>query len=175
MTGTPVYLGTCQAAPKIRWDPAFEPIMNDISGSRKPFDFIYEGMDAMVIGDLTVFNWAVWEQIKSLPNHANPAGTQLPGDIGTMMVTEGFAYPLWVHYPYATKAALAAAGMPAGRRFVAAWLMGPIDEDPGTKQNTFHIQFYCAQAYDKTTGRFICSDATMTGIPSIPPVSPLGF
>lgn len=174
-SGSPVYLGTCRAAPRIQWDPAFEPVINDISGPRKPFDMIYLGKDAMISGDLTVWNWPVWEQIKSLPNTALPSGAQEQGDIGSLMVLEGYSYPIWIHYPFHSKAAMRDAGMVAGHRFAAGWLMGPIAEDPGNKSNSAHVQFYAINAYDKATGKFLCSDNNMTGIPTIPPQSPLGI
>jgi hypothetical protein len=53
--------------------------------------------------------------------------------------------------------------------------MSPIAEDPGTKANSVHVQFYAINAYDKATGKFLCSDHNMTGIPTIPPTSPLGL
>lgn len=149
--------------------------MNDITGPMKPYDMLYVGKDATVFGDLTVWNWAIWDSIRKLPGTvAASFDDQDIDDIGTLMMTEGYAYHLWLQYPHFRKAAMADGNMPPGRHFINTFLIGPHKESPGTKANTVHVQFYAWQKYDPSTGRMKLGDNDMAGVPSVPPVSPLG-
>lgn len=170
--GTPVYLGTCETAPRPRFNPQWAPVNNDIGGVRLPFDMIYSGEDATISGALTVWNWPVYAACRRRPNNTGTIGFGAAGDIGTLMVTEGMAYPLWLHYPYFSK--FSGVGMPAGRRFLACWLLGPDEEEPGTGVNKIHFTFQAFRAYDGSTGAFTLFDENMSGIPTIPPTTPLG-
>lgn len=171
---TPVYLGHCESAPRIAWNPQFEPVMNDLAGSRLPYDMLYQGKDAMIIGDLTIWNWLIWDRVRSRPDFNDVPDTNDRFDLGSLMLTEGKCFPLWITYPYVAKAAMAAGGMPAGRHFLATYLVGPDNEDPGTRVNKVHVQFHALRAWDPVTGGHKLSDANMTGVPAVPPTSPLG-
>lgn len=173
--GGPVYLGTCESAPRIRLNPQFEPLMNDIGGSRLPYDYLYEDMDGMVFGDLTVWNYPVLSQLLSRPNWLKAApGVGAFGDIGSLMATEGFTYNLWLQFPFFAKAAMAGAGLPAGYHFLSAFLFGPDEIDPGTKANKIHVQFQCMRALNTASGLFSLYDFNFAGVPAVPPASPLG-
>lgn len=192
----PLYLGTCEAAPRIQMSPGWSPLMNDISGDQKPYDYLYQGQDAKVFGDLTVLNWPVL----TIVQNRVPRGSPLPGldplgSVGTLMVTEGQAYPLWIHFPYggATGSHAAMVTIPGGYHFFYAWLLGPDEIDPGTKANKVHVQFHCqkgpvttivgptspqgiagATVLPTATGHFGLYDFNMTGIPAVPPIVSTG-
>lgn len=176
----PVFLGTCETAPRIQYNPGWSPVMNDSSGDQKPYDYLYQGKDAKVFGDLTVWNWPVLEAIMNRPNSfagGTTFDTELFGDIGTLMVTEGYAYNLWLEFPYGTLKPVfgSSGGMPGGIRFIAAWLIGPDEIDPGTKANKVHIQFHCQRAYDPVTGSFLLADRDVSTLPAFPPVTVTGI
>lgn len=170
--GTPVYLGSAEVAPRIRLNPQWVPVNNDAAGARLPYDVIWSGEDGTISGALTVWNWAVYAACRRRPNNAGTIGFNAVGDVGTLMVTEGMAYPLWLHFPYFTK--FSGAGMPAGRRFLACWLLGPDEEEPGTGVNRVHFTFQAHRWYDPSTGTFTLYDENMSGIPAVPPATALG-
>ncbi len=161
--------------------------MNDITGDQKPYDYLYEGTDAKVFGDLTVWNWGVLNAImeRAAPSLAiigTPTdGLDAVGSIGTLMVTEGIAYQLWIHFPYstgpgnnaATGAHAAYTTMVGGYRFLAAWLLGPDEIDPGTKANKIHVQFHCQKTRVGTAGNMRLYDNVMTALPVTAPVTTL--
>lgn len=172
LAGTPQLLGYCETAPRIRITPRYSPVMSDLAGDQIPADWLYQGADADILGDLTIWNWSVLELLMSRPSTtANSAGVDLEGAVGSLMVGEGFAKTLWVQFPYASKT-LFSGQMPAGYRFVATWLMGPDEFDMGTKANKVHVQFHAARTYKD--GKWTLYDHDMTGIPLLPPTGILG-
>src|SRR5438105_3720161 len=97
----PIFLGHSERGVRIRIAPEYEPVHNDLGG-RVPIDWLYEGETAIISADLTRFNEAVYELIAARPRTStlgSVPGVNVPGDIGTMMITEGFAYPLWLVFP----------------------------------------------------------------------------
>ena len=175
LTGTPTYLGTFLEAPKRRSTPKFSPIFNDLAGDQEPFDMQYQGTSDDIFGDLTVFNWTVLRACVAKRSLGSAEGSDAFGATGALVIGEGLAYPLWLHYPYyQLKAAFSANGAPPGYHYVAAWLIGPEEEDLGTKENRIHVQFHAMRAYVPAAGGFILYDRNMNGIPAIPPVGPLG-
>lgn len=177
--GTPLYLGTCIEAPKVRFTPKWSPLMNDLAGDQEPYDESYQGQSADIFGDLTVWNWSVLHLMKARPDSSAFEGVDPALAIGTLMITEGFCYTVWIDYPYyRQKAAFASAATktesPAGYRFRAAWLYGPDEENPGTKPNSIHIQIKARRFY-QPDGSFFLYDHNMTGIPNVPPTGVLGI
>ena len=163
------YLGTCENGITIRGVPEFEPVMNDIGGTRKPFDRLYQGEDALSIGVLTRWNETVYQFMASIPSAGVFPGICNLGNIGTLMITEGFAYEVYLQFPYAAKTLFSANGMPPGYRFPFSYLEGPIEQERGTKPNKRHLTFYHGRGYDPSTGGFLLYDFNMTPIPAIPP------
>lgn len=148
MAGTPFYLGTAERTPKIQIRRAFSPVWNDLGGQLVPYDWCYEGQEGFVVADLTRWNQPVLAALQGAPRQTIAAatpGTDVVGDIGTLMVTEGAAIPLWIMFPYTAKAAFAA--QPAGYHFLATWLLGPDDLDENnTKNAKVRLSWYCGRA-----------------------------
>lgn len=180
----PIYLGTFQDAPKILTNSQWSPMMNDLWGQTSPFDMSYQGVYADIFGELTVWNWPVLTLCQTRPNVALTEGADNILSIGTMMVTEGYAYPLWLHFPYyqlkGEFGGLAGkTNAPPGYRYHAAWLMGPEEEDLGTKPNKVFVHFrgirrvgsYAGGGATDTTNQFILRDRNMNGIPALAPAS----
>lgn len=175
VSGSPVYLGTFIEAPKVRTTPKFSPVFNDLAGDQEPFDMQYQGSSADVFGDLTVFNWTVLRSCQTRRSLNSNEGSDAFGATGALMIGEGLAYPLWLHYPYyQLKAAFSNNGAPPGYHYVASWLIGPDEEDLGTKANQVHVQFHAMRAYVPAAGGFILFDRNMIGIPAVPPTGSAG-
>lgn len=165
-----LYLGTAESAPVIEERPEYEPLMNDLGGSRKPFDFSHQGVDAIVSATLTRWNDNVMNILRNVPRHGTGVlapGTSAFGDIGAFMVFEGAAYPLWVTFPYSAKVAFSSRGMVSGYRFFNAFLESPVAQNVGTRPRKFHLIWYAARAYNPRTGAMVCYDHTVTGLPAI--------
>lgn len=161
------YLGTCEAQPDLQDDVKLEPIMNDIAGSMMPFDYSFMGIVGTISGVFTRFNQAVYQALTNLPNpFAAPAqrGTLGATDIGSIVGLEGLAVPLWVQFPYSTKAAMV--GMDAGRRYFRTFLFGPQSTKPGTRVKKIALTWIAFHYYDPTTRALALYDRNMSGLPN---------
>lgn len=167
------YLGTCETAPKIVIDPKWKPLFADIGGDQVPFDFAYTGEDATVTGVLNRWNEYVYRSIVARPN-TTVRGTLTANDVGSLMIAEGKAHCLWLHFPYYSKAYGSTYNMPAGYRFPASFVIGPDHIEGGTKASKRLIQWKCARTYKPSDGTWLIYDHTMTYIPSSPPTYPTG-
>ena len=146
---------------------------------------MYSGQDALVSCDLIRFNWGVYETIAARSNGPGAGfvfpGSTFPGEIGTLMVTEGIATGLWLRWPYSAKPSMGGTAsvlptsnaMPGGYHFYAAFLQGPDDITSGTVPNKVRCNWYCARSFSPTAGNafgqgsFILYDGNMTGLPNI--------
>lgn len=158
------YLGTAERYPKISIRPANEPVFNDIGG-KVPFDMAHMGEEAFVSADISRWNEPVYAALAARPRPGSGTrGVNVAGDIGTLYVTEGFAYSLAVLFPYAAKLVYAAAGMPAGYRFLSSYLVGPDELEPlGTTPRKIRLMWHCLRTYDPSTGSLFLYDHDMTG------------
>ena len=147
-------------------------MFNDIAGE-EPFDWQYLGSAGLVSVVLTKWNEAIAERLQCMPNaFRGPAfaGVEVEGDIGTLMLTEELAFPLWVAFPYgaggfAAKPAMVRNNLRAGRHFLKAFLLGPDDEEPGTRHFKRTFNFYCFRDYATRTRGFRLFDQNMAGLP----------
>jgi hypothetical protein len=173
---SPLYLGTAERYPKISIRPHFKPTFTDIGGD-VPFDMSFQGEEGFVSADISRWNEITYAIMAARPRHRHPLfprGSTFNGDIGTLMLAEGAAYPIWVVFPYAAvnggKAAFA--DMPAGFRFVSSYLMGPDELEPlGTTPQKERLIWHCLRSFYITTGgnarQFLLYDHDMRGLPSI--------
>lgn len=165
---TVLYLGTAQRPPKHRIRRGFVPVYNDISGTQVPFDLLYSSQEAFTIFDLNRFNRSVLNRIQSMPNTLGASGINTAADIGTLMLTEGFAFTLIIAYPFATShPAMAAAGLPRGIVFPGTVLEGPDDIDDGTTAEKINLIFHSIPMYVPSTGAFVLAHANVPALPAI--------
>ena len=126
--------------------------------------------------DLERYNESAYAVMAGRPQSrlgTSTRGTNVPGDIGSLMIQEGMAFQLWLSFPYSAKAAMA--GMPAGYHFVAAVLAGPDSLDElGTKPRRVRLIFDCLRKFDPSVtntygaGGFVLYDFNMTAIAGLP-------
>lgn len=173
--GNPVHLGTCEQAPKRIRNPEWSPLMNDEAG-QMPYDFSYQGEICVIAGALTKFNPLVLKAAQSRPRHFSPTpGTISRGDIGSLMIREGLAFNVWLDFPYYRKPAYAGGvGGVVGERFLAGFMQGPDELEPGTKINREIFRIVCIAPQNPANGDFVLWDNNMTGIPLVPPTGPNG-
>lgn len=168
------YLGTCETVPKIIIDPKWKPLFADIGGDQTPFEFAWMGEDGLVTGVLNRWNESVYKKCATRPRPTGTRGTYTASDIGTLMFAEAVAYPLWCHFPYYSKVYGTLYNMPAGYRFLASFLRGPDEIEPGTKASRRAIVFAAAPIYKPSDGTWKLYDENMTYIPSVPPTVATG-
>ncbi len=171
----PAHVGCFEQGTQGIFNPSFEPVMSDVAAG-KPHDHIYTGTDAGCVGTFTVWNWTYLLAIMARPFAAVSAvsgglptqfGYDAPGARGTLMVTEGAAYTMWMQFPYASKTAFGGF-MPGGFRFPQSWLIGPDQFDVGTRPNKITVAFYMQGKQDSVGGWRLC-DSNMSGVPNVPP------
>lgn len=165
-------------------DPKYRPIFADIFGSDLPYDHMFMGEDAWCAGDLSVWNEAVYARTAARPTHLSAAvrGTYQPSDIGSLMIAEGLAFPLWLPFPFATPKATPQPNQPAGYHFPTAWMFGPDHIIGGLQQSKRRVVFYAGAARNPSTGvitlynSFMTVDGTSggTALPTIPPSASAG-
>jgi hypothetical protein len=181
LNGTPTFLGHSERTPSISIRSQFTDAWSDLGGQSIPTDKMFEGADAMVTFDLTRFNYPVFQSVadRAAPGGPPPAGSLFsgsfaPGEIGSLMQAEGLAPPIWLTFPYSAKAAYGGgATLPAGMRFLSAFLLGPEDYTVGTVPHKIHCIFYCMRALNITTqnnfgsGQWTLFDYNTAGLPAI--------
>lgn len=171
--GVPLFLGTAEAAPEIHVRPLFAPVNNDIGGAL-PFDYIFHGEEADIVVDLTRWNEGVYAACAARPNSQDGTrGRFTSTDIGSLMATEGLTYGLWLNFPYVSKAAYSVT-MPAGYRFLSAFMIGPDTILPGTRANKRTCIFKAIRAFAPSDGTLRLYDHDMTGLPAVPPIGASG-
>lgn len=175
--GTPVFLGHSEKTPNISVRPQVSDAWSDIGGQRVAFDKFYDSQDALVSVDLTRFNYPVYQAIADRAAAGGPRlatfspGVNLPGEIGSLMMTEGLTVTLWLRWPYSAKPAYAA--MPGGLRFPATFLQGPDDITSGTVPHKIRCVWYCMRQFNIGSansygaGSFTLYDYNMNGLPPI--------
>lgn len=172
------FVGTGEIAPDIIKQTKFDPVFNDIGGSL-PFDYLFQGEEALIPITLTKFNWTVLTRMNSMPNpRSGQPGYYQATDTGTLMVTEGLAYHFWMHFPYySNKTIFSTAGMVAGYHFWATWTEGPFVVQGGTKANKIRLNQKCVRVYQPASNNngWYLFDHDMTSIPYIPPTTSDGI
>lgn len=166
------YLGTCENAPRVQLRPASKGVMNAISGTVVPHDKSFQGEEGFIGLDLTRWNQSVLNVVRgrAVPS-VGPPGAYLPGDYGTLMITEGRAMRVWMTFPYAAKAAFnqaASGAMPPGYRFLYCEPIGPDDLGPlSTEARVEHLMFHAIPGYLPEDGSLNLYDFDTTGLPAI--------
>jgi len=165
------YLGTGERAPRVSIRREWEPLFNDIGGTRIPFDYAFQGEEAFVTIQLTRWNQSTLTALKDVIGNAQGRivpGTTADGDIGSLMATENLGRTLWVQYAYgagqlAPHAAMS--DMVPGYRFPCAFLQGPDDSEGGTDPAKELVTFHAIRQYNPSTRKFTLFDYVLTGLP----------
>jgi hypothetical protein len=146
-SGDPLFLGHCEKKPRISIRPAYSKVFVDLGGQEIPGDYLFQGAEAFVYCDITRFNedtYAILADYAALQER----GHTDPGEIGSLMVTENSAFPLWLPFPYSAKAAMN--DMPQGYHFFNAFLENDDLNGLGTAPREQGLVFHCVRELDVT-------------------------
>jgi hypothetical protein len=167
--GSAIYIGTGMEAPDVETVYAYAPIMNDITGPTKQFDKIKGPKDAYISISFTRWNQPVIEGLEgTFPGMFG--GAMFPGEVGTMMMTEGAAFGLVLRYGNTDfHGALAGVGQRFGRRYFAATIEGRQRDKGGTGQNSCTVLFHCQPVFIPATNVLALYDFNVAGIPPTAP------
>lgn len=162
----PSFFGTCEDTPEVLISHEWEPVYNALGGSRIPSDMAYQGQKALVRLGLTKFTQTVHTRIAATPSVFTGIPGYMPfGSLGTLQLTENEFWPLWIHWPYVTKAVMKAQGLPPGYRFFAARL---VDDDAGqqnTKARKISLVLECDRLFNPKNLSWTLYDSDMRGLP----------
>lgn len=166
--GAPELLGTGETAtePDIRaqWDG----VMNDITGTKLPYDVAYEGEEAFFSVQLTRWDDLVRKKLAARPfrqgsvagvnavRQAGPGNTY--GDRGSLMITEGLAVACWLPFLYAKKPVYSAANLIRGYRFPYCWTEGPETWRGGTRAARVALTFHAIAGFESNNLRLYDHD-----------------
>lgn len=162
---SPLYLGTGESFVRRDEHRAWDAIMNDISGSQLPFDYVFSGSEVIHSLVLTRWNMAVIRLLEAQPDpFFNVRGTTREVDVGALMQTEGLVFQFWVTNAFSGKAAYPL--LDAGRRYPSTILWGPDTEEGGTRANKRHLIFRSYRIYDPVTRSMLLWDTNLAGLPN---------
>lgn len=164
-----MFLGHNQnRGPRISVRRAWEPVFTDISGTRIPFDLLYEGIEAYVTVEFSRYNFSVLRQLQTTPtalSGADPLGGIKPFldtgfDRGTLMLTEGVNVALYLQFPFSAAGPFTHPAMnnaangpiPSGLLFPGAIFEGPDEMETGTAPLTTMVTFHCLGLYTPVSG-----------------------
>ncbi len=178
-SGEAQYLGTTEGRPYEDSQPGWEDLLNDVAGAVVPYDVSSQLEQAYFGGVFTRFRRDTYEKIRTRPRAggAGPSGTPgtfAAGDVGTLMLTEGQAYQVWMQNAYGLasltpKAAMGvpvgpAGTLPGGVRYPTAWLHKHRD-DKGTTPNRLTLLFRAIPLYFPGTLSSVLYDENIAGLP----------
>jgi hypothetical protein len=183
-SGGPVFLGHGERAPRPRVHRHYVPYFSDLGGSRVPFDVAHAGESGSVSVVLDRWNESVLRVIEDAATTGRAGnlgvrGTNDPGEMGTLMVSEGVAYPLWLRYEFAGRPTMnigANGVMRKGWHFLAAFLDQVDDfEDLGLQPHKVLLTWTCLRLFDPTAasttsgyGKFALYDEDMSAVANLP-------
>ena len=175
----PVFLGHGERAPKIDVRPRYAPVTCDLGGE-EPIDDLQSGESGSVQVELIRWNYPLLNSLKSRTRApafpASVAGAQAPGELGTLMVTEGAAYQLFLQFTRAGNPVFGAAGaggaMPAGYRFAAAFLDPESVTSGAASAHKYSLTWKCLRTFSPATsalgvGNFLLYDYNMAAIAGV--------
>jgi hypothetical protein len=168
----PVFVGHAEQGMSIDIRAGWEPVMNDLAGTKVPFDMSYQGEEAILSGTLTRWNEAV---VAAMAARWNAQASFLGGPQrgsentfarGTLMLTEGAAFPIWLNFPLSSIAAFAT--LPDGYRFAAGFLESPDRLEPGTRPYKIQMIWHCLAVFTPSNGSFLLYDHDMSAVAALP-------
>lgn len=167
----PYTFGTCEGYPRHERRPDFMQLMNDVSGRKKPMDMSYQGQDATISLDMTVWDEGLAQMLQQFPNMGNSSGQPgfNPGqsrfvDRGALMGFEGNACVVWIAYGARIAGKAAYSILPAGYRYPLCIPFAPDTTEEGAQGMIRNIQFYAWEQHNFQTGISTLYDYNMSGI-----------
>ena len=178
--GQPLWLGTCEKMPQDQRQPEYEMLMNDVSGTKVPYDLSWQGMTAQISLVMTITVQSTVELMLASPRpvgNVNGAvstpGTWDFSDVGALMMLEGLGWTVWLAYTFGSALSnkpAYASGFPnalrPGRRYYQCILWTPQLEETGTAPMKTHLMLFSWPFANLASKTFTLYDYDLTGINS---------
>ncbi len=162
------YVGTCESFPMQDVQREWDAVMNDLSGSKLPLDYVYEGEQAIISCVFTRWNQAPLDFIDSQPNPLTTLqGTNGVLDTGSMMAVEGNTFHLWLLYAFGAAKAIAYTGMALGRHYPQTMLIGPDRIESGSRPMKQHRIFQAWRQLQPNMSWLLYDQAGLPGLPAL--------
>ena len=177
---SPVFFGTCEGFPKHERRPQFMELRNDLAGRRVPLDMSFQGGDATLSLDMTVWDEGVakglerWQDVWGGTSATNNPGQWRFVDVGALMGLEGLAIPIWIRYPFSgTRISGGPIGSPSGQlppgyHYFQGIPFPPQTNEEGAQPMVRSYSFYIWPLCNFQTQTFTLFDYDMSAIASAP-------
>lgn len=176
--------GTCEGYPKHERRPDYMQLMNDVSGRKKPMDMSFQGEDATISLNMTVWDEGIAQMIDQYADLSGVTGLATPGsyafrDVGSLMGFEQFAMQVWIVYSYGfavsgtPKVAYASGGLPAGYHYRQCIPFAPHGTEEGAQPMMRNINFYAWPLANFQASRFTLYDNDMSAVAGVAINGPL--
>ncbi len=167
----PTFFGTTEGEPDIVWTPEWEPVPNQLAGSRLPLDRNFQGEEALISGVFTRYNETLLQPLMKRTTRAvgtgNVRGKEGAGALGAFLGQEGLAFACIVVFPYFSKPIFQKAGMAPGYRFFQCFNEGDRYPPGGTKAQRYHLRLHAARRFNiAAIGGYDLYDNIITGLPA---------
>lgn len=161
------FLGYSEQETGTRFDSAWEDVYSDATGPMIPLDTQYFGEQAYISSTLTKYNEAILQQLTPrVPGLT--AGAMANGEVGTLMLTEGYAVKLFLYCPYSQKSVFSLGGMVAGYVFAASWLADSFEVPLSVRVKKPRIVMRCIPVANTVQGTSILYTTSLPNpLPSI--------
>ena len=161
---TPTLLGAGRVPPEPETVPKYFGVKSDLSGQELNYDDGFAGAECMVTFEMTIWDSVVLETVASAFNLIGESDMQwIDTDIGTLMVTEGYAFPVWFRAGRRNVPAMQALGMAKGYRYMGNRLMR-FQEKRGNKENSMLLVFHSRATRNKVNDTWTLRDRDMTAV-----------
>lgn len=156
-------LGTTQNGVDIQHNVQYIDVPDDKAGSAQSFDDMYGGEGPAILGmTFTDFDERVMQILERIINLGNKSkGSDDALDRGSLMLTEGLTWPVYLIRGHRLKPSMIAQGMLAGLRYPYC-RVDSIQVIEGRKANMKRVNFLAKSKYIRQTGRFHLYDHDVT-------------
>lgn len=166
----PIYYGTTREGPDITERISHYPVMNDLTGPQISFDDGYAGREDIITLQMTRWLEALDQIIEAYPRQSAgiPRGVLPLSSIGSLTVTEGMTFRLFLIHAGAGRAANVAAGLALGRMYYECQVLGPNKVIRGNKENIMVRTFRAKNIVNVAGGSLqLFSEATVDLAPAL--------
>lgn len=149
----PEYLGTMESRPRVETDRSWDSLMNDLAGTQLPFDYIYEGEEAILNCVFTRFDYLVMKKLENMPDlFSGTRGENNYLERGSLMSLENLAIPVWWFQTFGEKVAMQNMGF--GKKYLQAIPWGPDSSEGGTSAHKRQVIFRAWGQYVPASRKF---------------------
>lgn len=168
---TIVWLGAGSTGPDIDETGFWEPLISDISGTRTPFDQVFEGCSATIAIQLTNWSESALNILQNRPYTftSGPRGSYAATDVGTCALSEHRALSVYALFTRRNAPAMVANNMPRGFRAPANVVAAEVTRKSGSRANSVGVVMLAIARYIASTATFVVYDHNVAAVEAITP------